>query len=380
MHVYFREKSTHILILSAIKYKKFFLYLGDRSPLKYTLMLKTKIPLFYLVLTAICCSILSVVIYKVVTKDNADNPSSLPAVSSLPPSNATNPTCRYNISRLNGYKYIRPVYATEPENESSIFLPLKTEISEFIDQMKVSGDLNTASVYLKDLTSDDWMEVNQSEQYHPGSLFKVNTMITLLRMAESNASIMEKEIAFNANTMIPVQTFNSNTIAPGHKYKVKDLIRSMIIYSDNAATSLLHNSIDIAVFQKTFTDLGLTKPDVHDKSYAINAKEYSKFISVLYDGGYLTIPASEYAISLLSESDFKAGMVKELPQNIKIAHKFGEAMSDGIRELHECGIVYLDKKPYLVTIMTKGKDVRILAGIISHISRMAYDHMSAKPV
>ena len=344
-------------------------------------MLKTKIPLFYVVLTTISCSILSVAAYKVVTKDNVND--TLPPLASSPASahsTASNQTCRYNISRLNGYKYIRPVYSSEPECESSVFLPLKTEISDFVESMKSSGSLNVASVYLKDLTSDDWMEVNSSEEYHPGSLFKVNTMITLLRMAEEHPGIMDKEIQFAANTPVPIQTFNSKTITPGHKYKIRELIRSMIVYSDNLATGLLHSEVSIDVFQKTFTDLGLKKPDVHDRNYSVTGKEYSKFISVLYDGGYLTIPASEYAISLLSESDFKAGMVKELPSNVKIAHKFGEAMHEGTRELHECGIVYLDKKPYLVTIMTKGADVKVLAGIISHISKVTYDYMSAKPV
>lgn len=341
-------------------------------------MLKTKIPLFYLVLTTICCSILSVVTYTIVAK-NKQNAYAAQAATNEPSSTNT-PSCHYNISRLNGYKFIHPVYAAEPDCESSIFLPFKNNVSEFIESMKTSGDLLTASVYLKDLTSEDWSEINPDEQYHPGSLFKVNTMITYLRMAETEPGILNKEVAYNATAEVPVQTFNSKTIMPGHKYKVSELIRYMIIYSDNNATSLLHDFIDISTFQKTFTDLNIKKPDVHDRSYALSVRDYSKFMSVLYDGGYLTMSASEYAISLLSESDFKEGIIKELPANLKVAHKFGESKRENERELHECAIIYLSNRPYLLTIMTRGRDSRKLADIISHISKIAYDHMAAKPV
>jgi len=157
-------------------------------------------------------------------------------------------------------------------------------------------------------------------------------MITYLRMAETNPAILNKEIAYRPDVIAPTQTFNSKTITPGHTYKINELIKSMIVYSDNNATMLLHSDINVDMFQKTFTDLGLKKPDVRDKNYALSVKEYSRFMSVLYDGGYLTIPASEYAISLLSESDFKLGIVKQLPPSLKVAHKFGEAGTDDVHE------------------------------------------------
>ncbi len=335
-------------------------------------MFKKKISVLYLVLAAFCGSLISVGVLKYV--------DTKPEEVSVTSNESADDQCQYTISRLEGYKYIQPVYMAEPKCESQNFIALKTSILEFIDQVKPTGELDHASVYLKDLNTNDWMDVNPENTYHPGSLFKVITMITFLKMAETNMSILDKEVNYTVNLNPPNQTFNSKVITPGNKYKIKDLIYYMVVYSDNHATMLLHKYMDAKMFENVFTDLGLKKPNIYDNQYQLSVKEYSKFISVLYDGGYLTIPSSEFAISLLCESDFNLGITKELPKGLKIAHKFGEAGKPDTRELHECGIIYLNNKPYLLTIMTKGRQSEKLAEIMSNISKMVYEHMSAKAV
>jgi len=336
-------------------------------------MFRKKIPVLYLFLAAVSGSLVSVSAVRYMDK------KSEPVVAAASAADQGG-DCQYTISRLEGYKYIQPVYMAEPKCESRNFVALKSDISDYIESVKPSGDLEYASVYLKDLNTNDWMDVNPDLTYHPGSLFKVVTMTTFLRMAETNLSMLDKEVVCPMGLNPPDQTFTSKEIVPGNKYKIKDLLYYMIVYSDNHATMLLHKYMHIGLFEKAFTDLGLEKPNVYDNKYVVSVKDYSKFVSVLYDGGYLTIPASEFAISLLCESDFNMGLTKELPKTLKIAHKFGEAGKPGDRELHECAIVYLNNRPYLLTIMTKGKQSEKLAEIISHISKLVYDQMVAKPV
>ena len=114
-----------------------------------------------------------------------------------------------------------------------------------------------------------------------------------------------------------------------------------------------------------------------DTSYRITAKTYSNFFSVIYNAGYVSIKSSEYAASLLTESAFKEGLVKLLPTELKVAHKFGEWGNGYEKELHETGIVYMNDSPYLVTIMTSGNDWNNLSNVISKVSKIIYDKMSA---
>lgn len=329
-------------------------------------MFKRKISVFYLIVAAVSGSLAGIGMYQFVNKKITE------ARPVLPP---TPDNCEYTISRLEGFKYTQPVYMAEPKFESQAFTGLKTSISDMLESYKAAGDLQYASVYVKDLNTNDWMDLNPEAQYHPGSLFKIITMTTLLKMAESNMSILDREVVYDEPMTPPTQTFNSRAIEPGHKYKVKELIYYMIVYSDNNATMLLHKYMDVDLFQKIFTDLGLPKPDVHNNAYTLPVKEYSRFVSVLYDGSYLSIPSCEFAISLLCDSDFGLGVTKELPKTLRVAHKFGEAGHPGDREIHESAIVYLHGRPYLITIMTRGKEAVKLAEIIAHISKMTYDHM-----
>lgn len=335
-------------------------------------MLHKKIPIFFLLISAIVGGIVGVAFTKLTAKEKVTTESVQPQ--------AVNDGCAYTISRMNGYQNTHPVYMAEPACESKNYLSLKAGIIDYVESIKPTGDLEYASVYLKDLNGNEWMDVNPENTYHPGSLFKVITMITFLKMAEKNMAILDQPVKYDQRLNPPTQTFNSKVIVPGSTYKIKDLIYYMVVYSDNNATMLLHKYMDPKIFENVFTDLGLVKPNIYDNAYQLSVKDYSKFVSVLYDGSYLSGAASDFAISLLCESDFALGLTKELPKGIKIAHKFGEAGKPGNRELHESAIVYLNNRPYLVTIMTKGKESVKLAEIMSRISKMVYDHMSANPV
>ena len=290
------------------------------------MLFKKKIPVLYVILSTLAGS--AITLFAFTSIENATSRKTKNADTQAVGDQSQNSNSRsYNIRRLSGYTYTHPVLETEPTTQSPKYNTLETSILSLIEQEKASNGLSTASVYLIDFSENEWMDVNEKETYRPGSLFKVNNLISYLRLAESKPGILDEEVLFPVNEKgtPPTQTFNSKTIEPGRKYKVRELLHYMIAYSDNNATMLLHHYMDINLFQKTFSDLGIKMPDVHDVNYEMSVKEYSKFLRVLYDGGYLTTPASEYAISLLAECDFNYGITRDLPLTLKVAHKFGEA-------------------------------------------------------
>ena len=285
--------------------------------------------------------------------------------------------CDYNVSRLKGYKYIKPLMDNEPECESAKFYNLKEEIQNLIDNTKRNGHLSSCSVFLKNLNNNEWMVINPSQGYHPGSMIKVAVLLAYLRMAETNPAILNNMVSYDRdNTKYPIVQYKSDSIVLGNRYKVKDLLYFMIAHSDNRATVVLENYMDQDIFRRTFSDLGLKELSFSDTSYRISAKTYTNFFSVIYNAGIVSIASSEYAASLLTESDFKDGIVKNLPPDVKVAHKFGEWGNGYEKELHETGIVYIADNPYILTVMTNGQDWNTLSGVISQVSKLVYDHMS----
>jgi beta-lactamase class A len=285
-------------------------------------------------------------------------------------------SCDYTVKRLKGYNFINPLLFVDNSCESEVLNSIKQSLNNYIDTNKKTGDLIVASVYLKEFESNNWMAINENEKYNPGSLLKVPELITFLKMNEENPGLLNKEILFDHYEISDKKpVFLSKSIKIGHKYTIRQLLDYMIAYSDNNATILLNNNINLTTFKKVFTDIGLEAPDWKSGNYPISASDYSLFMRALYNGALLDFNDSEFATKLLSKCDFKDGIVKGLPANTKIVHKFGESGNANEKQLHESAIVYLNGKSYLLTIMTKGKDNKKLAEIISHISTLVFQDM-----
>ncbi len=283
----------------------------------------------------------------------------------------------YKSGRLEGYRLIKPLVYTQKNEESALYSDIKNSLNTYIEQLKREQKLISASVYLRDFDQGDWMCINNDETYYPGSLIKVPGMITFLKMAEKNPSLLNKKFVFNpANKNIPNQTFNSNQIVAGKSYSIKQLLKYMIAYSDNNATYLLNSNADMKVFNQLFTDLNI--PLFTKKNATITAKNFSSFLNILFDASYLSKENSEFAVELLEACDFKLGMVKGLPASTIVAHKFGEMGDSTMRQLHESGLIYIHNTPYLLTVMTNGYDVTELPDIIGNISRMVYQNFINK--
>lgn len=285
--------------------------------------------------------------------------------------------CKYNVKRLDGYGYIKPLLFVDEECEGDNLAMTKQEINQTIENYKSMQGVINASVYIRDYGSSSWTAVNEEVQYEPGSLFKVPILIAYLRMDEQKPGTLDTELSFNTPFAIDKNVaFKSKTIQLGHKYKIRELLRYMITYSDNNATALLNNNLKPEVLKRLFSDLNLEIPDIKAEHYYFTTKQFSLFMRALYNASYLSIDDSEFAAELLGTCDFKDGIVSGIPKGTKIAHKFGESGTPVEMQLHESAIVYLKDKPYLLTIMTKGKDNKTLSKLIGDISAIVYKNLN----
>ena len=90
---------------------------------------------------------------------------------------------------------------------------------------------------------------------------------------------------------------------------------------------------------------------------------------------------SETTLGILSNTTFTGGIVAGVPSNVVVAHKYGErSIEQEIngtffvkeRQLHDCGIVYADKNPYILCVMTKGQDFAKQQHFIADLSEYIY--------
>lgn len=284
--------------------------------------------------------------------------------------------------KTENYDFIHPLLSTGDASRFRSFDDLSHNLRADIERNVAEGKLISASVYLRDLETGRWMGVNEDVQYAPASLLKVALMTTYLKGVDSDPALLERQTVFKKEYRSSTQdTDNFPRLTVGASYSIADLLRRMIVYSDNDSKNTLQAILDQESRQRIFADFGIKIPQVSDAGDSISPKEYSIFFRILYNASYLSRPLSEAALKLLSQTEFKEGLVAGVPQNMRVAHKFGsrvfpaEGKTPEVRELHDCGIIYYPNHPYFLCIMTKGSFAPELASVLQAISSKVYQYM-----
>lgn len=260
---------------------------------------------------------------------------------------------------------------------------LQNNLQKYLQQQIKAQKIDFASVYFRDLNNGPWFGINDAELFSPSSLIKIPLMITYLKLAESDPSLLQKEL-LNTQAYNPdIQNFPPDvTLVPNQKYTIEELIRRMIVYSDNLAYDLLNHQIDAQTILKVYNDLGvdISPANSDPDGNIISVKAYGSFFRILYNSSYLNRDMSEKALKLLSLSKFTQGIVAGVAKNITVAHKFGERqyLATGQKQFHDCGIVYLPHQPYLICIMTRGHNFENLIHTIRDISSQIYTSLSSQ--
>lgn len=289
---------------------------------------------------------------------------------------------KINEVRLNDYKFTHPLMLVDLPNESEDLNDLKEKVIHLIAKDKSLNLLNDISVYFRKMDDGSWFVINGGRVYSPASLMKVSFLIGVLKQAGTDHGLLQKKIYFEKHFPTGFdQNIKNFSLAEKKYYTVKELLYDMIVYSDNDALTLISTITDAAMFSKLFTDLGVTSPPVDPTKsidYAITVADCSKLFRILYNSGYLTDENSELGLSLLAESTYKEGFLKDMNPGFPVAHKFGERINHNINQLHEMGIFYAEPEPYFLGVMSEGKDLKELSTVLSGISKLIYDEIRQK--
>jgi len=267
----------------------------------------------------------------------------------------------------------------EPSGEDERLASLRDRLAGIVAEEKATGNLVKAGVYLRRLDEGSWTGVNPEEGFHPASLVKVPVLITYLAASEEQPGLLDKKLVYTTpGTPVPSQTFTTGEqLKPGKSYTVRELLFAMAARSDNYATLLLLQHLELKRFKKLFTDLGMQPPPENDLNFKISPADYSRFFRVLYNTTYLSRHNSEYALSILTRSSFREGFVQGLPKKVRVARKFGEFNHGANKELHEAGIIYDAHGPYLLVLMTEGKGVAPLTHLMERMARTVHETLEA---
>lgn len=260
--------------------------------------------------------------------------------------------------------------------------PLRDALLTTTNNLMSAGDISHISIFFRDLDHGPRFGIGEYGKFHPASLRKLPIMIAYLHMADSDPGILERTLSFTGALKINLNIEESQeTLKPNTPYTVRELLRKMIVYSDNYSYTLLTNSLNAnppIIPYYTFRDLGVLKMMIDPQGDFISIESYSGLFAILYNTGYLSKDMSEFGLELLDQAVFDKGIVAGVPPDIHVAHKFGERfVSNEEGQLHDCGIVHHPAATYILCVMTTGKNVDKQGATIAEISRIVYGAVSS---
>lgn len=281
------------------------------------------------------------------------------------------------VREMGKYRFVSPLLECEV-SEASIRARnenFQNELASEIDRVKAEYGLSGSAAYFRDMNNGPAFGVDEAEKFFPASLLKVPVMMAFYRFSEKDPSVLSERIKFSSFKDIGrVQyVIPEKTLVLEESYTIDELIRMMIVYSDNQAMALLLDHLPAEYMKDLFSILGFKSESLDDPGLMLTVKEYASFFRILFNSSYLSRENSEKALTLLSESGYGNGLVSGLPEGVRAAHKFGEfGTGQGVKQLHDCGIVYFPEHPYLLCVMTRGERFHDLESAVSDISRFVY--------
>ncbi|MDD5223853.1 MAG: class A beta-lactamase-related serine hydrolase [bacterium] len=282
-----------------------------------------------------------------------------------------------------GYKYVNPLLECEIAEGriNKLISSFRSELSDLVTREKASGMVTKVSLYFRDLNNGPWYGINEDETFLPASLLKVPLVMAYFKAAESDPGLLNKKVKYSEKDRfeeLKILAYPpSRSLELGREYTINELIEAAIVYSDNQSLPLLYKNLPEGYLEKLCTAVGVD-PDIMKKpGGSISVKSYSSFFRILFNASYLTKEYSEKVLKLLDVVDFQGGLRAGVPAGITVAQKFGEGgyLSEE-RQLHDCGIIYYPHGPYLLCVMTSGREISNLNHVIRDISKFVYERVS----
>jgi beta-lactamase class A len=298
----------------------------------------------------------------------------------------------YNLLACQAYEYINHDFACGSKHaiDKSDYVPLKNNVVTLIASYKTVGSISRASVYFRDLRAGPSWGIDEAVSFAPASLLKLPAAMAYFNYEEEFPGTLKEKILYSPDQVSYLQDALHQIDAPrppltvGQYYTIEELLRYSLSYSDNLAFFLTLDYMNKNIpnggarLLQIFHELGILDPrDLAQET--ISVRNYAGLYRQLYNVSFLSPTHSETVLSWLSESVYTKGLKAGVPASVKVAHKFGErVLPDGSKQLHDCGIVYFPKNPYLLCVMTEGSDWEKMADLLRAISQMVYEEVDSR--
>lgn len=214
-------------------------------------------------------------------------------------------------------------------------------------------------LYFEYLPTGSNIVVNNNRAMWPASLIKIPVAMAVMKKIERGEWRLDNQLVILDEDKD--SSYGDLYLEPtGTTLTIEALLRASLVDSDNTAHFVLLRNLDAEELEDVFTHLGLeevldglkSSPDTEEIDNRMTAKSYSIFFRSLFNATYLSVDNSQLFLHYLIEGPSEYAR-SGVPPAVLFAHKTGIRTEDGVWA--DSGIVYENRRPYLLTIMLEKK-------------------------
>jgi beta-lactamase class A len=254
------------------------------------------------------------------------------------------------------------------------------------------GYAGVAGVSVANLRTGETLSIRGGETFPSASLIKVAILVTLLDEASKGSLRLDERIGMIARDRVGGSGVLQH-MASGLNLTLEDAAWLMITVSDNTATNLLLDRLNIRTVWSKMEALGLPRTKIHSKTFLRSTSvamdssvkyglgvttpdETAKLFALLHQGRAVSPAMDSLALRMLRANQDAEKLQRWLPGDLAAAHKSGDV--DQAR--NDCGILYGQEAPVAVCVMTRENQDRSYAPdnaanlLIARIGREVFRH------
>jgi beta-lactamase class A len=220
-------------------------------------------------------------------------------------------------------------------------------------------------VSVRNLTTGESLSIRGDEPFPSASLIKVAILVTLLDEVQHGRMALDERVSLIARDRVGGSGVLKH-LGPGLEPSLADLAWLMITLSDNTATNVLLDKLDIATVGAKMEALGLPRSKVHSKTFrratsiapdssarygfgVTTPDETTTLFALLHQGRAVSPALDSVAIRMLFGNQDANMMTRWLPDGTDVAHKTGSVNESR----NDCGIMVTPAAPIALCVMTR---------------------------
>ncbi|MBD2531561.1 serine hydrolase [Nostoc flagelliforme FACHB-838] len=281
----------------------------------------------------------------------------------------------------------QPQPTQTPPAAASTSLYLSQEIASLKIAVQNLADTNpnlTPGVFLVDLDTGNYVDVNGSNSFPAASTIKVPILIAFFQDVDAGKIRLDEMLTMEQN-MIAGGSGNLQYKSAGTQYAALEVVTKMITVSDNTATNMLIAKLGgMDALNQRFRTWGLTTtmirnqlPDLQGTN-TTSPKELGNLMAIVSQGSLVSMPSRDLMLDILRRTERNTLLPSGLGTGARAYHKTGDIGT----MLADAGLIIVPTgKRYVAAVMVQrpGNDPRA-EKLISSISRAAYEEFSKNAV